>query len=343
MNSYGLSTDDKSNFVVAQNASGTSKNDGYFLSYVNGLSTGATEQIASNVETVIDALGNVRARNMALRSDAPLAPEALLDAFEKLGLKYIIDESFDQGQGVTSIQNGTLTLKKNDETIYHELGHVLDFISGQISQTSAFKDIYNQEKNKLKTRYAAYGLTSAQEFFAECVREYILGNKNLKSQVPQTYQVIQDALNNINDEDLGKLAKNYRNVWKKMGVPGYAKGTTSAKKGLSEVFENGPEMIVTPKGTFVPFEGGEGVIPAKQTRILMGLADSIANGGLKLQMPDMNALKIPEFRGEFTSNATFTFNNLINIEGNADAKTVNDIKEIAQGLINNKQFQENMT
>ena len=73
----------------------------------------------------------------------------------------------------------------------------------------------------------------------------------------------------------------------------YAGGTLSAKKGIAKVFEDGPEIITTSKGTFVPFQGGEGVIPAKQTQTLLNLSKAFTNGSLKLQMPDMSGYQLP--------------------------------------------------
>jgi len=64
--------------------------------------------------------------------------------------------------------------------------------------------------------------------------------------------------------------------------PGYASGTKHAKAGLAQVWEDGPEIITTSKGTFVPFKGGEGVVPAAQTERLIKLANAMENGGLKL-------------------------------------------------------------
>ena len=127
------------------------------------------------------------------------------------------------------------------------------------------------------------------------------------------------------------------------GLKKYASGTLSAAKGLAEVFENGPEIITTKKGTFVPFEGGEGVIPAQQTKNLLSLAKAMQNGGLKLQMPDMsNYAPVTPAIGT-VNNSNVTFESLITINGNATPETVDQIAAIAKDLVRNKQFQENVT
>lgn len=125
---------------------------------------------------------------------------------------------------------------------------------------------------------------------------------------------------------------------------GYASGTTSAKKGVARVFEEGPEIINTKNGTFIPFRGGEGVVPAEQTRSLINLANSISNGSLKLQMPDMSAYhQVPEVRNNIINNNDIHIDSLVTINGNADATTADQLKQIAQNLVNNRQFGERMT
>ena len=61
----------------------------------------------------------------------------------------------------------------------------------------------------------------------------------------------------------------------------YAKGTLSALPGLAQIFEEGPEIITTKSGTFMPFSGGEGVIPADITKGLMKLGIAMENGDIE--------------------------------------------------------------
>ena len=64
----------------------------------------------------------------------------------------------------------------------------------------------------------------------------------------------------------------------KYGLHTYAKGTLSALPGLAQIFEEGPEIITTKKGTFMPFSGGEGVVPADITKGLMELGIAMQDG-----------------------------------------------------------------
>lgn len=122
----------------------------------------------------------------------------------------------------------------------------------------------------------------------------------------------------------------------------YASGTLSAKKGIAEIWEDGPEIITTDKGTFIPFEGGEGVIPAQETANLIKIAQGFKNGKLPLQMPDMSAYKPVQNSQHITNNSTIHIDSLITINGNADQSTVDQLKEIANNLMQNRQFKDNI-
>jgi len=115
--------------------------------------------------------------NNSLRNDARLMDTDILKAFEDLGFKYVIDENFKLGEGYFNAKTRTITVTKaGSQHLYHELGHFLAFIAGNVDTSSRFKQIYNNEKSKFKGTYRGYAGTSSAEFFAECVREYILHN-----------------------------------------------------------------------------------------------------------------------------------------------------------------------
>ena len=73
------------------------------------------------------------------------------------------------------------------------------------------------------------------------------------------------------------------------------------------------------------------------TKLAMAVQDTI----LPLQMPDMSAYKVPETKTITTNNMDVQFN--ITINGNATQDTVSQFKEIAESLVNNRRFQENVT
>jgi len=66
----------------------------------------------------------------------------------------------------------------------------------------------------------------------------------------------------------GKLGEEYLSG-------GLAKGTKSAKPGLYQINEKGPEAIITRRGVMLmPLKAGDGVIPADLTENLMAMAKS---------------------------------------------------------------------
>ena len=303
--------------------------------------------IDDTVNNVLDLATNTIKNNekTEIEKYAPLMDQRILDAFNKLGFKYIVDEDFKLGEGYFNAKSQSITLaKRGSDDIYHELGHFLGFITGNSDTANRFRQIYNQEKSNFKGTYRGYANTSPSEYFAECVREYILNNSQLRSWVPQSYAYIKEMIDKVTPERIEQVKKTYQKIWAAYGNNQYAKGTLSAKRGIAEVFEDGPEIITTSKGTFVPFQGGEGVIPAKQTQTLLNLSKAFTNGSLKLQMPDMSGYQLPTGNTQVNStNNNINIDSLITINGNADANTVGEIKQIAQQLVSNKQFQENVT
>ena len=190
---------------------------------------------------------------------------------------------------------------------------------------------------------AGYAQTRPTEYIAEAFRQYFVNNSLLKSVVPNTYEYCKQLINDFTKEQIEIVEKSlYVKLWNANRNNKFAKGTTHAPKGVAEVFEEGLEIITTKKGTFVPFEGGEGVIPAEQTKTLMNLANAFNKGSLQIQMPNMG-YQVPTSMNTNVNNNNIHFDALINIDGNADSTTVERMKDIAQGLINNRQFGEQMT
>ena len=167
--------------------------------------------------------------------------------------------------------------------------------------------------------------------------KYLYQYNNIRDAV--TNDEIQDIIRKYIDE---KGTTSVKNKYTK-SLLGFAKGTLSAPPGLAQVFEKGPEIITTKKGTFVPFTGGEGVIPADLTKNLVKMALLMKDGGFELKMPDMSNYKTPEPKQNVTNTSEINIGSLITINGNADENTVDQIREIAQSLVKNRQFQENVT
>lgn len=144
---------------------------------------------------------------------APLMDSRVISAFDKLGFKLSIDSSVSYA-GNFNAKTRTITLQTENDTVYHELGHFLAFISGNTDKTSAFTTIYNQEKSKFTGVNKAYVTQNSSEYFAESMKEYCLDPGALKSVRPKTYAALTEALGKVTDTQINKILTVYAPVWK---------------------------------------------------------------------------------------------------------------------------------
>lgn len=149
---------------------------------------------------------------VAIRSSAPKASENVLKAFETLGFKVVIDPNAKY-TGCFSAQDRSITLRANDTNVYHELGHFVAFVAGNVDTGSSFKAIYDEEKSLYDGRNSGYVLSSPSEYFAESYREYVLGLNSLKTNRPKTYTAIENAVNRITDAQVDRILKLYGSIW----------------------------------------------------------------------------------------------------------------------------------
>lgn len=148
-----------------------------------------------------------------LRKTGPKADEKVLSAFEKLGFHLKFDCTVSYA-GYFEARTKSITLSDNDDTIYHELGHFLAFISGNTDKNETFKTIYESEKNLFTGVRKAYATQNASEYFAESYRDYVLEPARLKKERPKTYKAIQTALGKVTDAQIEKIKKAYAVIWK---------------------------------------------------------------------------------------------------------------------------------
>lgn len=146
-------------------------------------------------------------------SIAPQMDSRVLNAFTKMGFTVIVDPSVSYA-GYFDGRSRTITLKVKDDTIYHELGHYLAFIAGNVDKNAAFASVYNSEKSKFTGVRKAYATQNASEYFAESVLEYTENPSVLKAQRPQTYEAITNALSKVTDAQVNKIMNVYKVIWK---------------------------------------------------------------------------------------------------------------------------------
>ena len=146
-------------------------------------------------------------------SIAPQMDSRVLNAFTKMGFTVIVDPSVSYA-GYFDGRSRTITLKVEDDTIYHELGHYLAFIAGNVDKNAAFASVYNSEKSKFTGVRKAYATQNASEYFAESVLEYTENPSVLKAQRRQTYEAITNALSKVTDAQVNKIMNVYKVIWK---------------------------------------------------------------------------------------------------------------------------------
>lgn len=127
-----------------------------------------------------------------------------------------------------------------------------------------------------------------------------------------------------------------QNIWLlgKMKSAGYRKGSR-AVPSTGRDFIHGGEIIIrkTDGGMLFPLKRGDGVIPTGLTENLWNLAERAPE---LLQNPGIHLTPLAEipitsaYQGGI--NAQFHFDNLLNIEGNADENLVNELRSILPAL-----------
>ena len=152
---------------------------------------------------------------ISIDSIAPLMNSNVINAYKTLNFKVIVDPTVNYS-GYFDARNQSITLKKADQTIYHELGHFIAFIAGNMDKSTGFVDIFNNsgEVNSFPGVNKIYAAQNASEFFAESMRVYILERSSLASACPKTYNALETALNKITDTQVLKIKKVYSAYWK---------------------------------------------------------------------------------------------------------------------------------
>ena len=149
---------------------------------------------------------------VAVTQIAPAADKRVLNAFQKLGFQVIIQSDVPYS-GLCDAETRTITLKQADETVYHELGHFLAFVAGNIDTSAAFQQIFQNEKSKYTAYDKGYVLQNSAEYFAQSFWDYTKNPAALKASRPQTYAAIQQALSRVTDAQVANLLRVYRAVW----------------------------------------------------------------------------------------------------------------------------------
>lgn len=172
-----------------------------------------TAKGSTSVKTTTSTTGSSVKGTIDVGQYAPKADSRVLTAYRTLGFTAAVDPSVSYS-GYYDTRNRKITLRKVDDTIYHELGHFVAFISGNTDQTAEFKAIFAQEKALYTAFNKSYVTQNSSEYFAESFKEYTLNPTALKAARPKTYEAVKNAVDKFTDDRIAKVQKTYSVIWK---------------------------------------------------------------------------------------------------------------------------------
>ena len=149
---------------------------------------------------------------VSLGAIAPRLNSRVANAYTSLGFTVEINPSVNYS-GVFDARSRGITLKKSGDTVYHELGHFVAFIAGNVDKSSSFTQVFAQEKDKYTLYNKAYVCQNSSEYFAESFKNYTLDPNTLRATRPMTYSAIEAALNSITDEQVARAKAVYGAIW----------------------------------------------------------------------------------------------------------------------------------
>ena len=148
-----------------------------------------------------------------LRTLGSQADPKILNAFEELQFKMVIDKNA-ASTGVFSVKSHKIEIQSaRSSVLLHELGHFANFLAGDKVSTDEWKSIYNAEKNQYDGYNKEYATKSASEYFAESYKDYRENPSALKSKRPRTYQFVKSTIDGITDSDVQNIKDTYGEYW----------------------------------------------------------------------------------------------------------------------------------
>lgn len=180
-------------------------------------STSVSTSTQNNQSYIFKADGNVSSDKLSLAdSELNLVPSNIVNAAIANGWKFYVtskDIASNYYNGDASQYWGKIValtrwgekevfiyqnnIKTSGRSVLHEMGHVLDCMSGTATNSEEFDSIYNAEKGK----YVGYTgdtnpdrIVNKKEYFASSFMQYILNNAGIRANAPQTYNFIKSLI-----------------------------------------------------------------------------------------------------------------------------------------------------
>jgi len=128
--------------VAAQDSSSAAQTVSTSLATTNNASAAAPAAAASTAaSTAAETAAPAGKYEVSVDAIAPKMNENVRNAFKTLNFKVIVDPTVNYS-GYFDARNQSITMKKPDNSIYHELGHFIAFIAGNMDKSSGFTDIF---------------------------------------------------------------------------------------------------------------------------------------------------------------------------------------------------------
>lgn len=111
--------------------------------------------------------------------------------------------------------------REEDDCIYHELGHFVAWVAGDVDYKEEWKAIYDKEKSKVTYFNKGYATQNPKEYFADAYKDYILHRSSLSSTRPLTYKYVKAAVSKVNamtSANFERMHKLYDSMWNKYGA-----------------------------------------------------------------------------------------------------------------------------
>lgn len=172
-----------------------------------------TTVVQTTIKTTTVQLTQSGATGTTVRSLGSQADKKILDAFDTLKFKLVINKNSDH-TGTFSVRNHKIEIQTaKSYVLLHELGHFANFIAGDKVSTSEWQKIYKAEKSKYTGYNKAYVTKTASEYFAESYRDYKENPSALKSKRPKTYKFVKKTIDGISNSDVQNIKDTYGEYW----------------------------------------------------------------------------------------------------------------------------------
>lgn len=187
-----------------------------------GSATITATYLGKRYTTKVTVISGAASGTSVIKRKAPFADRGVLNAFDKLGFKYVYDPNITGFTGKFSASGHCIIVRREeDDCIYHELGHFVAWIAGNVDYQREWEAIYDKEKSKVTFYNKGYVTQNPREYFADAYKDYVLHRSSLSSTRPLTYKYVKAAVSKVNamtSANFERMHKLYDFMWNKYGA-----------------------------------------------------------------------------------------------------------------------------